>query len=821
MAWLIATAAACVCFSAAAFGTLVPLQNAAGVEYFFAWPGAGFVAGASLIASGAIAVAYSLVLHVASRRAPSRTAEARSGEWLSPLSGLACAGLGVLPALPGIGKYGAPAAYFLYDLRWWWAAALVGWTALRADAFIGGPLAAAIGRARQAPSAARLLLLDLVLVAGALSWATATTPNLRFSYLLHGDEPKYLRYCEVWCQGGGFDISQKALFVDEPLDGAPRLDRTIAGLLRACGMEIRDLATDLRRFAVAPRQFQWNRVAGGNAFIRGRHGGIYQIHQPGLSAVLFPGYVIDRYLLALNGGIYGEFPAELPMTTIMMLLVYGACATALFRLLRHVLRDDLLAFAWAAIGVLTLPTVAFAFQLYPELPAALIVLTLAKYALPFGRPTSRAATGIGAAAGALVWLHPRFLMLGMALAVCIGFRTDRTARRRLASAFGIVLVSEMAFDYWVTGSCLPTARWSVSNHGIPISMASVPLNLIGYGIDRRWGVIPHAPIFLALAPAIALLARRSPRDAAVFVIIGLSLLIPASGHTIHAAGGTPGRLILAVVPLAIVPIALLVRELWPSAAARIVTVVLVGLSLEAGLAYNRNHWKAFGAMRDTSSSGWRPNLVFPGIRSGAPSLRNLVLFVAIVACIAAAAALMYVYAPRVQGRNRLRTPLRWWMVPAFGIVVVLVSSAASVANSTWYDPNYLLSPSRALELAARRMVSSGRCSLCFTSSGEMVADWTRLRPNDSRGVTLQPAVHALEVVVRVHVDTATDGIGFGRVRLDYGDGQVTPTWGIVSDATVTHAYRSSGAYTISAWLQMPDGSARADRKTISINRSKD
>lgn len=317
MAWLIATAAACVCFSAAAFGTLVPLQNAAGVEYFFAWPGAGFVAGASLIASGAIAVAYSLVLHVASRRAPSRTAEARSGEWLSPLTGLACAGLGVLPALPGIGKYGAPAAYFLYDLRWWWAAALVGWTALRADAFIGGPLAAAIGRARQAPSAARLLLLDLVLVAGALSWATATTPNLRFSYLLHGDEPKYLRYCEVWCQGGGFDISQKALFVDEPLDGAPRLDRTIAGLLRACGMEIRDLATDLRRFAVAPRQFQWNRVAGGNAFIRGRHGGIYQIHQPGLSAVLFPGYVIDRYLLALNGGIYGEFPAELPMTTML------------------------------------------------------------------------------------------------------------------------------------------------------------------------------------------------------------------------------------------------------------------------------------------------------------------------------------------------------------------------------------------------------------------------------------------------------------------------------------------------------------------------
>ena len=47
MAWLIATAAACACFCAVAFGTLVPLQDAAGVEYFFGWPGAGLFATAS------------------------------------------------------------------------------------------------------------------------------------------------------------------------------------------------------------------------------------------------------------------------------------------------------------------------------------------------------------------------------------------------------------------------------------------------------------------------------------------------------------------------------------------------------------------------------------------------------------------------------------------------------------------------------------------------------------------------------------------------------------------------------------------------------
>jgi hypothetical protein len=817
MAWLIATAAACACFCGVAFGTLVPLQDAAGVEYFFGWPGAGLFATASVIAAGAIACAYFLVLHIAGRRAPSPSAEARSGEWLSPLTGLAFAVLGVLPALPGIGKYGAPAAYVFYDLRWWWAAGLAGWTVLRADAVLGGPLLAAIGRTRRGRSAARLLLLDLVLVGGALSWAIATTPNLRFTYLLHGDEPKYLRYCELWYQGGGFDISQKALFADEPLDGSPRLHRTLSGLLRASGMELRDLATDLRRFAAAPRQFGWNRVEGGNAFIRGKHGGIYQIHQPGLSAVLFPGYLIDRYLLALNAGVYGELPAELPMTTVVMLLVYAACAMALFRLLRRVLRDDLLAFAWAAIGALTLPTVAFAFQLYPELPAAVIVITVTTYALVLALPTPRAAAGIGAAAAALVWLHPRFLMLGFALALCAGLRADWTSRRWLATAFVVVLASEMAFDYWVTGSFLPTARWSVSNHGIPISMGSVPLNLIGYGFDRRWGVIPHAPILLLLAPAIALLARRSARDAAVLVIIGLALLIPASGHTIHAAGGTPGRLILAVVPLAMIPIALLVRELWPSAAARIVTVALVGLSLEAALAYNRNHWKAFGPMRDTTSSGWRPNLVFPGIRSGAPSVPNLLLFLAILACLAAAATFVYVYAARIQDRARQWTSMRWWMAPAFAIVLVLVFSTASVANSTWYDLGYMLSSSRALERAAARMVSSGRCSLCFTSRGALVDDWTRLEPNGARGVTLQPSVRAAEVVVRVHVDTAAEGIGFGRVRLDYGDGQVTPTWGIVSDATVTHTYASPGTYTITAWLQLPDGSGRADRKTITIN----
>src|SRR5258708_2433286 len=105
MPWLLAAAAACTLFSAVAFGTFVPLRDAGGIEYLFAWPGAAVLATRSLIALSGLAALYAGVRRVG-RGVPAHRDDARSGRWLAPLTALACVMLGVLPAVPGVGEYG-------------------------------------------------------------------------------------------------------------------------------------------------------------------------------------------------------------------------------------------------------------------------------------------------------------------------------------------------------------------------------------------------------------------------------------------------------------------------------------------------------------------------------------------------------------------------------------------------------------------------------------------------------------------------------------------------------------------------------------------
>jgi hypothetical protein len=79
--------------------------------------------------------------------------------------------------------------------------------------------------------------------------------------------------------------------------------RTCAMPPRVVPEVIRDLTTDLRAFARAPTTFQWNRVRAENGFVTGKHGGVYQVHQPGVAAAVMPGYVVDRYLIALGARV--------------------------------------------------------------------------------------------------------------------------------------------------------------------------------------------------------------------------------------------------------------------------------------------------------------------------------------------------------------------------------------------------------------------------------------------------------------------------------------------------------------------------------------
>jgi hypothetical protein len=817
MRWLIAASASCVCFSAAAFGTFVPLREPDGIQYLFALPSLVQLLTISLAVVAALTVLYFSVVSAARRRAPQALAVARSGAWLAPLCLLALVVVGIAPAVPGSGQRAAPLSYFFYDLRWWWVSGAAIWAISRADRVLGGPIAPRLQSIAAWPAPARLLLFDGILFTAVIAWAVASTPNLRFTGVLHGDETKYIRYCEVWYQGGGFEISSKKPFTDLPLDAGPAMHRIPALIAASVAEESRALVSDLRQFAGNPTGFRWNRARGEDGFVEGKRGGVYQIYQPGLSLLLFPGYFLDRYLLGLQPGYQNEFPAELVMTNLMLLVLYGASAVALFRLFRHALGSDLLAAAWAAVATITLPTTAFAFQFYPELPALLAIVFVTTYGLFTARESgSLAAAGAGIATGYLTWLHPRFLLVSLVLAVWSAIRTERRNRWTFIASCSVVYLSVMAFDYRVTGSWLPTALWDASRPGDRVNAAGLPLNLLGYAFHRTWGLLAHAPILFGVLPGLALLARRNPRDAAWLTAIALALALPSAAHTLSAAGGTPGRLVMAIVPPLVWPVAILVRRFWHSAAVRAGTAIAVVVSLDAGLAYNVGHVKAVGPMHAAGVSGWRPNLAFPLVRDGGwDSLPNLAIVLALGALLVGGAVAAYVRARREPPTDRAVGNSRWLAPAATALGVVALSSAATAANGDWFHDAYLVPRGAARETAARRLLASERCRACFTSS-ERTIDWTELEPNPARGV--QSHVELAGSMMTLSIAVEGDGMwtGFGRMRVDFGDQSSTRWTGVVGHWRLSHVYREPGEYLITISLQLRDGTVRLERRTVKV-----
>ena len=819
MRWLLAAAVSGIVFAAIVSSTFVPLRDSADIDYLFAWPGTLRLTVAAGIAAGTIVALFALVVALARRRSQSARELALDGRWLAPLAGPGLVIIGILPAVPGIGQHAAPLAYFFYDLRWWWIAVLTGWTLLNAHPLVGSPLERLVIAWTRWSPAARLLTMDAVVFVGVMAWATVTTPNLRFSGVLHGDEPKYIRYCEVWYQGGGLDISSKELFADQPLDSSPHLVTSLGRLPRAIVEETGVLLTDLSQYVVHPLTFRWNRATGGNGFVKGKHGGIYEIYQPGLSAVLFPGYFVDRYLLGLHPGYQGEFPDELVMTNVMMLLVFGFCGVALFRLLRILLVSDALALLWSAVGVIMLPAGAFAFQFYPELVALLILLVVSNFLLarvPSARPVH--AFAAGAACGSLGWLHPRFLLLSLALAA-IGFIRARSGvRRAFVASYCLVLLSVMGFDYRVTGSWLPTARWDTANTEGTLNPSFVPMNLVGYLFHRTWGLFPHAPLLIAATPGLLVLWRRAPRLVIALLAFALCLFVPAAAHTLAAASGTPGRLVLAVVPLFIWPVAVVARRFWSSGIVRSALIVLLMLSMDAALSYNWTHQKPFGPIRGASMSGWKPNLMFPNVDVdlstwAASSVIVLAMFVLMIAALSIAAWRRSGSPER--SSDETRSTSRWMAVLPIAVAPTIFVALTAMMGG-WYRDEYLLNDGDARRAVARALVSVDRCRVCFTSR-EGPIDWTSLNPNRADAMSVELTVIrrrvGLVVTLEGHDDQAPR---FARIRVDFGDGRPVSWSGIVDEGRYEHEYRQPGTYSIVTWLQLRDGRTRLDRRTVTV-----
>jgi hypothetical protein len=316
----------------------------------------------------------------------------------------------------------------------------------------------------------------------------------------------------------------------------------------------------------------------GSGKLRPVHGGV-------LAALLAPAVAI--------GGLTGA--------RMMMILIAALLADQLFRLLRDLgLRQPYRFLGWSAV-VFCLPILPFTSQIYPELPAALLVLVALR--VMFFHAASPAALALGSTAGAaLIWLHVRYiplwagLFLGLAVAalrphvralrpvrVALGrsvatvTKQWRTVTLPLVLPYAIGLGSLMAaFQHWY-GTPNPRASYAafsdttVGSEGWEFLYTT----FLGDLFNPVVGWLPYVPVhWLGLAAlGCAVVKFRWPAALCIAVAVGYELIVASVGANV--GWGLPTRYLLIVIPLIAVPLALVIQEVRIT---RVVFAPLLALS---------------------------------------------------------------------------------------------------------------------------------------------------------------------------------------------------------------------------------------------------
>ncbi len=332
---------------------------------------------------------------------------------------------------------------------------------------------------------------------------------------------------------------------------------------------------------------------------RGRDRQVYSIHAPGLPAFIVPAFALAGY----------------PGVVVFLALLSALGAALAWRAAFEITGDTTAAWVgWAAVA-LSAPFFFQAFTVFPDAPAALIVMFVA-YALVCGDwLTSSFRIGtLGAALAILPWLHTRYSLIAGPAAVVIALRvlpsgnmpggpsfnaddgrpvTARAKARayvRLLAFLAIPLVSAAAWLWMfqqIYGTFDPRAPYGGSPE---MRLARVPIGLTGLLIDQQFGLLPNAPIYLIALGALVTLAKYQGRLAIELVAIAAPyVLAVAAFHMWWAGLSSPARFLVPVLLPLSIPVAVYWRRhATPTPRAATAMLLLASLAITAILAVARD-----------------------------------------------------------------------------------------------------------------------------------------------------------------------------------------------------------------------------------------
>jgi len=256
----------------------------------------------------------------------------------------------------------------------------------------------------------------------------------------------------------------------------------------------------------------------------------FPAHSPGLPVLLAPAYALG-----------GRRACVLLLAALATLL--GLEVRALARLLLGGARSALLAWT-AALGP---PVFFYAFHVYTEVPSALALVFALRTLL--SSPQVAGAIAAAVATAVLPWLHLKMAPAAAALAIVAATRLRGRALLAFACVATAAAAGFLAYQQSIYGSASPLSTYG---GGVPPDNLASPLRAAaGLLLDRSFGLLPHAPIYLlALSGFPALAARRLGRKEALAVVVVVTgVLLPILTWRMWWGGQCPpGRFLVPLVP---------------------------------------------------------------------------------------------------------------------------------------------------------------------------------------------------------------------------------------------------------------------------------
>ena len=218
--------------------------------------------------------------------------------------------------------------------------------------------------------------------------------------------------------------------------------------------------------------------------------------------------------------------------------------------------------SWAAtlgVGLAATPFI-YSTEIFPEFPAALALLGCLLAATAGRKLTWLDGVVVVACLSALCWMGVKYVPLVALVAGYFLWRGDRRGRAVFLVLGAVSAAGYLWFHLAVYQGLTPynvnvvyAGLNSVELVAEHVSLWDRVYRLWGLLVDRRFGIGRWAPVFLAVVPGLALLAAGDGRHRLVLGLVGIQVLVAAFAAITMMGWWFPGRILMTVLPLAVVP----------------------------------------------------------------------------------------------------------------------------------------------------------------------------------------------------------------------------------------------------------------------------